>query len=717
MKKISSLLLALCVFCAAFAEVTPLDVAELSAPKAAAVEKHAPAFLPETKQADKAAALKLQGKKAHLEKVGAAPSKVAAAVTDEVVAINGKLEAEEMEGFYDMEWYVTIENDNYRVILDILSPTLPGAYTVDSIDPDYSVIYDYTGDSRKTVYFNTFDFTVAETADGAIDLKGQATGSDGITYVINGHKDPLPQPKDTVKLTFNDAILVDGSYSFQLYGTELFPEVSKDSIYVSLAFYKEGKSIEGSYEYKDRLLYANVVEYQGKDTVIIDPWEILNATVTTNSGLYVCKANFFGTDSIFYQITLYTDAPEPLTPKKTVDFWAKNLKVESYVPFYDLVMFGASNDDYYALIGVKTSSVYGNYTENDLYSTSVIMNLKDSTTLSILQANLECTNWQGVDMLYGSVIASDTVQYNILFDWEAPDAKDTVVVNFTEPGEAIWFNNLGDSYFYNADSKYIFSLDVYGDSICGSYTEKDLYSYYSYLGIINGTDTTGVTVLTADIKVVSTGENTCLVTANILASDTIFYKVTTSVVYVVNGSMDYDATAADGAVDRVFTSADNVFEELYTEDYAYLLSVKSTASMDAFQLEFYLPTGAEKLLAGTYTIDKSQKEYTVYACDGYDNGYIYPSFYTHLSAKGQATDPIYFLESGTVVVEYVGENLKVTVDAKNSNDVPVKIVYDASLTALDNTTEAVSATKYIRNGKLYIEAAGHIYDATGALLQ
>ena len=178
--------------------------------------------------------------------------------------------------------------------------------------------------------------------------------------------------------------------------------------------------------------------------------------------------------------------------------------------------------------------------------------------------------------------------------------------------------------------------------------------------------------------------------------------------------MDYDSET--GAVDRTFTGSDNVTIDTYPEDNAIVFKVKSAS--DAMYLEFYTTAGATTIPAGTYAINKSEQAFTVYACDGVEKGYIYPSFYTALTEKGEVTTPIYFIESGTVEVEYIGENTKITVNAYNSFNVPIHIVYDSSLTALDEATDStVRATKVLRDGRLYIRTSDHLYDASGMLLK
>lgn len=642
------------------------------------------------------------------ESTTALKSRLVESALAKTVTINGTLKAEQIDGYYDLDWWVVITSADYTVNLDIMSTTLAGTYTLLDMDTEYTNI---TKKDGTEIYFSTLSVTITEGADGSIYLTGTGTDSQGTTYNITGRKNALPTPKDTIRLSFNDAKLVQENGKFYLSQTELFPKVSADSIHAAVGFYYSGKSINGTYEYKDRASYANYVLYCGKDTVKVEPWEKLSVTVTTNSGLYVCRVNMFGTDSLFYELTLYTDAPDPIVPKKTINIWAHNLEVTDYTSLMELAMFEASNDDYYVLLGVKSNSLYGTYTEDVLSTYSVIYSKTD--TLSILTANLEFTNWEGVDMLYGSVIASDTIQYNLLFNWVAPDAKDTTTIVFDKVGTGEYIQRSQYISLYNENSDYTFLLNIATDSVGGAFNKDSLYSG-SYIGVVGSKDTTYFSVYTADIKVTDTGKQTCTVEANILASDTIFYKIRSSFAWTVNEGMDYDSES--GAVDRTFTGSDEVSVDTYPEDNAIVFKVKSAA--DALYLEFYTTAGATTIPAGTYAINKSEQAFTVYACDGVEKGYIYPSFYTALTSKGEVTTPIYFLESGTVEVEHVGDDTRITVNAYNSFKVPVHVVYDSSLTALDDATDTtVRAVKFVRNGRMYILTADHLYDASGTLLK
>lgn len=355
MKKISSLLLALCVFCSAFAEVTPLDVAELVAPAGATLQKLVPAS---HEKSAKVALEKKAAQKAHVAKTGKkklAFAPAAASATAETITISGNLQLTKFDG----EFYYEITTDDYYVALDIYSETLAGTFTETDLFSWYSGVMDYATDDTYNI--TTASITVTGDAATGIDLSATLVCSDGNTYKVIGHKSGLPTPKDTVVLSFgiDKAAFYDGKSVAQFYARDLFPAVSADSIYATIAFSRSQEDITG--EYNDNSVYTMgcYVAYFGTDTTIVDYLEDqISVVITETDGKYTCKAELLGVDTIYYQLSFVTAVPEPVKPKKYVDIVAHNLEVTDLTGFFGLAMFEASNDDYEVYFGVYSDTLY-----------------------------------------------------------------------------------------------------------------------------------------------------------------------------------------------------------------------------------------------------------------------------------------------------------------------------------------------------------------------
>lgn len=207
-------------------------------------------------------------------------------------------------------------------------------------------------------------------------------------------------------------------------------------------------------------------------------------------------------------------------------------------------------------------------------------------------------------------------------------------------------------------------------------------------------------------------------------------NVPMTIVYEVGGKsekvevkvpLQYDATAADGALDYTFaegataTAADKSFYGTYVVDAA-------DASCE-LGLLFIYPEGtadAETTIpAGTYTISDSQAPGTVMASSGYSSQGLSFSFFINVDAEGYIELPMYFLVEGTVEVTKVDGKLKVEVNGLNSNDVPVHVVYDAIgiNTAVENVAVEHNVSKVLENGQLFIMKDGVKYNAIGSVVE
>ena len=147
----------------------------------------------------------------------------------------------------------------------------------------------------------------------------------------------------------------------------------------------------------------------------------------------------------------------------------------------------------------------------------------------------------------------------------------------------------------------------------------------------------------------------------------------------VKAPLKYDATEADGALDVTY-GADATVELTNGNGYSILTVAAADATNEVDLAFFYDAADPETVIpVGTYTIDGTYASGTVLASSGVNSqGQVSLSFYANLNTSGQLVTPIYFLVDGTVEVTKVDGKLKVEVNAVNSNDVPIHIVYDAT---------------------------------------
>ena len=98
------------------------------------------------------------------------------------------------------------------------------------------------------------------------------------------------------------------------------------------------------------------------------------------------------------------------------------------------------------------------------------------------------------------------------------------------------------------------------------------------------------------------------------------------------------------------------------------------------------------------------------------DGSLGKSFYaTH---DGEYFTSFYFMTSGTVTVSKKSGKLAFEVNALNSYDVPIHIIYEASTTALEDSSRTqINSQKKIIDGQLMIIRNGKTYNALGTQVE
>ena len=125
------------------------------------------------------------------------------------------------------------------------------------------------------------------------------------------------------------------------------------------------------------------------------------------------------------------------------------------------------------------------------------------------------------------------------------------------------------------------------------------------------------------------------------------------------------------AIDADYLSQGNLYVDIMAGDYSDYLSL----------LLFVEDTVEGAIIPeGTYPITSTPAYNTALASQGYDQtqGVIPCAYYPLVVQAGQLyiSTPMYFMQSGNVVVEHVNGTPKITINAVNSNNVPMTIVYE-----------------------------------------
>ena len=128
-----------------------------------------------------------------------------------------------------------------------------------------------------------------------------------------------------------------------------------------------------------------------------------------------------------------------------------------------------------------------------------------------------------------------------------------------------------------------------------------------------------------------------------------------------------DATPFDYDADYAYTENFSGYNDV-AFDTAQRRVYASNTDNAYINMLFNLPTGIDTLVAGTYPINATGNPMTVKASEGFVSG-ITPSFAGYINSEGYIDTPIWYLVSGTVIVDADGT---ITVNALNSKGYAVQ---------------------------------------------
>ena len=650
-----------------------------------------------------------------------APAKAAAEATDtvEIVATFWAWE------YYasDNDWFTTLVDatETYEIKLDYVSTTQAGTFTEADCIMDYTGMYIYDAEgNRSIVRFAEVDIVVTDDENG-LTLHAELLSTDNVLYIVDSHIAPLPEPKATVELAYANATLVDGTRSsetFQFWGDE-------NGVYTSILLASE--QVEGEYDKFDMYVaYANYIMFvDGTDTTFVDFLD-LNAVVTKEDKTYKLVADALGSDTIMYHITMSYTKP---APTETIDIVATNMVVDEF-EFWGMVFctVQASNDEYTVTLDMANGLPMGELTSEDFnVAYSSVYRIADSTEIvfdEIISATV--SEVEGKPAVKAQVVGVDNILYNLDLSYVVPEATDTVNVVFDDVVTAKYYAESADYYIYNENENFIVTLDIFEEkgNLMGEYTADDFDMYYTQLGVITDGDTAVVSI--ADVKAVvtpTTEENIVLIEAELISHDAVLYKLSTKA-DVSDQGLEHDAT--EGFLMDEYTT-----EDLYTINdqsaNGYIMfDVESADGNDLMGLVFWVDGADENTIipTGTYQINDTQESGSVLASTGYGAQGLTYSLYATMDEEGYIVPPCWFMVGGEVVVSEENGILSITVDAVNSNNLPIFITceydlntkqglqYDMTEGSVERTYSDDDQVKFITD---YVAQYGELYlDITAA---
>ena len=456
----------------------------------------------------------------------------------------------------------------------------------------------------------------------------------------------------------------------------------------------------------------------------------LNLSVDKNRNCAIA-GHMLGEDNILYNLDLSWKTP---STKDTVAIAFDNSAWVAYYP--DLghdFMLSNEDDGYDIALDIVQVPMGESFTEKNLnIAYCRIANKQTKDTIKIAAA--EGRVWQSNDTTYLSAMVTgfDSVMYDIDLWYAVPAVTQTVELNIPN---ATFYNELASDGYYalvgtTADKQYEFAISLLGNTeedIPGRYMNDGLFGGFSgvgydFLHFIGGQYTTYIAKWNAekkdyDIISIEKGETVVemdeeqnvSLKGRFVGANGVEYKVTLTTKVDKPRIID-DAT--EGAVDRTFVNEDELTVEKLEEDEVRL---EIMTDRDLLAMWFYVEQIDNEIIIpeGVYPIDYSDDYGSVLAADGSLGRTFYA---TH---DGEYFTSLYFLVDGTVTISKKNGKLSFEVQALNSYDVPVHIIYDSSATsAVENiTTEQTNSQKKMINGQMMIIRNGKKYNVLGSSIE
>ena len=393
----------------------------------------------------------------------------------------------------------------------------------------------------------------------------------------------------------------------------------------------------------------------------------------------------------------------------------------------DLLLIN-SNDRYTLNLNIVGAELGADFNMEHIgeYYTSLSDNeLKQDIEL----AQVEGTIYQSGDTTWvtAQMVGFDAKLYDVQLWYAVATPTDTIDLTFND---VTFTNHLEEGYYqliaYTEDQTRMVSFtpashEVEGtfvnDGMFGRFGEGhyDFFNDYTYIQEWNaGTQEYDTyTIEKGELVVALSEDGVITARAEVIGEDAKLYRITMYSKYE-RSHLEFDSP--EGAIDRVYGAEDDIVIEDHTQSGGYIV-FDATAQDHSDMVVLYVfadEVDSEITIpVGVYPINHSLKVGTVLASTGAnEDNTVSPSIFATLTDG--YLDQLYFLVDGTVTVEKVDGKIKLEVNAVNSYDVPVHIVYDAQSTDVQDVVQIpTNTTKVIRNGHLIINHQGKEYSILG----
>ena len=546
---------------------------------------------------------------------------------------------------------------------------------------------------------------------------------DTILYVIR-MTHTFPAPTDSIELKATNLILND-ALSEEL-GVVSFD--AKNEQYILSGAWMATEAEEGIYAKED--VTIELQDVKNNQTI-----HSLDATLHVkmdNSAHWTITGTMRGDDNVVYNLDLSYVVP---TPQDTMVVRFNHSAIATFTPdMNNDLLFENKDEHYYASINIRGVEMGSTFSLQDVDRD--YCGVKDSVTGVYTElADINGCIYQLGDttIMQAQLISMDATLYDIELWYVVPTPIDTVTLSFpVEFGDLRNEEGYYQLYGPSSDTTYIVAFSPLSQDIEGTFVNDGLFGKFgaeggrmemeyrnTYIAKMEGDYVTAIMPLeTGTMTVTMDDDGNITAVAEAICADSVYYHITMTAHYereYLRGDMP------TGSVDKVYTAADilSTMDKSEEEGWIYL-AIGAADQSDLMAMHFLVDsTDADILIPeGEYKINKSFRPGTILGNAGPDDqNQISTPFYATTDAQGYLNE-IYMWVKGTVIVAKKNGKLYLEVNAFNSYDVPVHIIYDGSVTTniIDIPLGGTRSVKYIKNGQLIIRKNGVEYNTQGMKL-
>ena len=615
-------------------------------------------------------------------------------------------------GYYVLEG----SNDNLSMKLAVISDIIEGEYSKANFDLNQTKIV-YNGAEQHMLQAHLL-LMLSELSNGSLGYEATLSfyNQDTILHNVFLHV-PLPSAKDTIHVDCHN-LSVDESFT----GYGFMMLYASNQEYDIFAMYEGYAAEEGVYDVAltvtDKTTWLDCSSIRG------------TLTLKEASNGYEATIEAYCDDYNWYSIYMNFEVPVPTDTVKVV--FDSSAVASFRADQRNMIQLIQRADDYEASItiyntGLRESfdidKVLPEYTE--FYDWTVESSVEIADINGVLNQRGDTT------IINASYIGFNAIQYDVAFWYVVPSPVDTVEIEMP-----VKFTNLlQDGYYilssYTPDQSMFISLSPMTDrKVDGTYVNDGLFGkfgandgrYDFYSGntfIYVESEWQNYTIEKGELVVEQATDGTIIAEAKFIARNAVYYHIKMTSEY--NTHLDFDEP--EQSIDRTYTTKDNVTIDNQTENNGYIyLSLTAADGSDMAAFFFFAEEADPDIIipVGIYPINSTEEYGTVYANPGVQGDGVWPSYYSQLLEDGSLIIPIWLLVSGTVEVSKDDQgNPYLEVNAFNSYEVPVHIVYDGRAIGINNMPidDDANIHKQIINGQLYIIYNGDTYNTIGTRIK